>query len=59
MVCQPGLWDFERSLEALSAEGDPLEQLAATLDVEMFRPDLLQALRRGDLSKAGGASTPR
>ena len=53
MVSQPGFWDFERSLEALSAEGEPLERLAATIDFEMFRPDLLRALRRGDPSKGG------
>ena len=57
MVGQPGFWDFERSLEALPAEGDPLERLAATVDFEMFRPDLLRALRRRDPCKGGPAST--
>ena len=53
MGSQPGFWDFERSLEALSAEGDPLERLAATVEFEMFRPDLAAALRRRDPSKGG------
>ena len=47
MAGQRGFWDFEQRLEELSAEGDPLEKLAATVDFEMFRPILLRALRRG------------
>ncbi len=53
MVGRPGFWDFERSLEALSAEGDALERLPATVDFGMFRPELLRALRRCDPSKGG------
>ncbi len=49
MVSQPDFWDFERSFEALSAECDPLERLAVTIDFEMFQLELLQALRRGGL----------
>ena len=53
MAGQPGFWDFERSLEALSAAGDPLERLAATVVFEIFRPELVPALRRVDPSKGG------
>ena len=34
---QPGFWDVEDRLQELSAQGDPLEKLAATVDFEMFR----------------------
>ena len=50
---QPGFWDVEERLRELSAQGDPLEKLAATVDFEMFRPDLDAALGRGDPGKDG------
>jgi IS5 family transposase len=50
---QPGFWDVEERLQELSAQGDPLEKLAATVDFEMFRPDLDEALGRGDPAKGG------
>jgi IS5 family transposase len=50
---QRGFWDIEERLKELSAEGDPLEKLDATVDFEMFRPVLRKALRRGDASKGG------
>ena len=53
MADRPGFRDFERSLEALSAAGDPLERLTATVDFERFRPELVPALRRVDPSKGG------
>ncbi|CAA7626912.1 transposase [Magnetospirillum sp. SS-4] len=53
MKGQAGFWDFERSLEALSAEGDPLEQLERTVRFEQFRPALTKAVRRSDPSKGG------
>ena len=40
-------------MQKLSAEGDPLEKLAATVDFEMFRPLLKQVLRRSDPTKGG------
>ena len=40
MSGQPGIWDFEDRLRELSEHGDPLEKLAATVDFEMFRPEL-------------------
>lgn len=50
---QSGFWDFEERLAALSAQGDPLEALAATVDFEMFRPVLAKAVARRDPSKGG------
>lgn len=50
---QSGFWDLEERLAALSAQGDPLEGLAGTVDFEIFRPVLAKALRRGDPSKGG------
>ena len=45
--------EFEDRLKELSAEGDPLETLAATVDFEIFRPVLTKVLRRGAPSKGG------
>jgi len=53
MQGQGGFWDVEDRLKELSAEGDPLEKLLATVDFEMFRPLLVKALRRSDPSKGG------
>jgi IS5 family transposase len=50
---QPGFWDVEARLRELSAQGDPLEKLSATVDFEMFRPDLVAALGRRDVAKGG------
>lgn len=50
---QPGFWDVEERLRELSAQGDPLEKLGATVDFEMFRADLVAALGRRDPSKGG------
>ena len=41
---QPGFWDVEERLRELSAQGDPLEKLATTVDFEIFRADLVAAL---------------
>jgi hypothetical protein len=43
---QLGFWDVEDRLRELSAQGDPLEKLAVTVDFEMFRVDLAAALER-------------
>ena len=53
MVGQPGFFDVEARLQALSAKGDPLERLAATVDFELFRPELKAALQRSDRTKGG------
>lgn len=53
MARQPGFWDVEDRLRQLSARGDPLEKLSATVDFELFRPDLKAALGPRDVSKGG------
>lgn len=50
MLGQRGFWDVEERLKELSAEGDPLKKLVATVDFELFRPVLTKAL--------GGHSAP-
>ena len=35
MPGQRGFWDVEERLKELSAEGDPLEKLGATVDFEL------------------------
>ena len=50
---QAGFWDVEDRLRELSAQGDPLEKLAATVDFEIFRSDLAAALGERDRSKGG------
>jgi len=50
---QSGFWDFEERLQELSAQGDPLEKLSATVDFEIFRADLAAALRRRDPARGG------
>ena len=51
MVGQPGFFDSDERLQALSAAGDPLERLAAVVDFEVFRSDLIAALSRSDQTK--------
>ena len=48
-----GFWDVEERLRELSAQGDPLEKLAATVDFEMFRADLAAAQCPRDPLKGG------
>jgi hypothetical protein len=50
---QPGFWDVQDRLRELSAQGDPLEKLAATVDFEIFRADLAAALGGRDRAKGG------
>lgn len=50
---QAGFWDVEDRLRQLSAQGDPLEKLAATVDFELFRADLVAALGARDPGKGG------
>jgi transposase, IS5 family len=50
---QPGFFDSEERLKALSSAGDPLERLAQVVDFEVFRADLETALSRSDRSKGG------
>ncbi len=54
MVSQPGFFDADERLRALSAAGDPLERLKAVVDFELFRVGLEAALNRADRSQGGG-----
>src|SRR5215471_15463891 len=53
MAGQPGFFDGEERLTALSAAGDPLERLSLVVDFEVFRGELEAALSRSDRSKGG------
>jgi transposase, IS5 family len=52
MAGQPGFFDSDERLKALSAAGDPLERLAKVVDFEVFRDDLEAVLSRSDRSKS-------
>lgn len=56
MAGQPGFFDTDERLQALSAAGDPLERLRAVVDFELFRPELEAALDRADRSRGGRPS---
>ena len=53
MARQPGFFDADDRLRALSAAGDPLERLRAVMEFELFRPELEAALDRADRSRGG------
>lgn len=53
MALQVGFWDVDHRLQELSAHGDPLEKLAATVNFEMFRADLTATLGERDPAKGG------
>lgn len=53
MAGQPGFFDADERLKALSVAGDPLERLAKVVDFELFRAELEAALARSDRSKGG------
>jgi transposase, IS5 family len=53
MAGQPGFFDSDERLKALSTAGDPLERLAQVIDFEVFRGDLEAALSRSDRAKGG------
>jgi transposase, IS5 family len=53
MAGQPGFFDGDERLKALSAAGDPLERLAKVVDFEVFRDALEAALSRSDRAKGG------
>lgn len=50
---QPGFFDVEERLARLSGLGDQLEVFSRTVDFEVFRSDLEQALAYSDESKGG------
>ena len=56
MTRQPGLFDVEERLQRLSDIGDQLEAYAAVVDVELFRPQLEEALGYSDGAKGGRAA---
>ncbi len=49
-------WDVQERLRELSAKGDPLEKLSATVDFELFRSELTVAFGPRDLRKGGRPS---
>jgi IS5 family transposase len=53
MAGQPGFFDTDERLAALSAAGDPLERLNQVVDFELFRPELEAALGRSDRAQGG------
>ena len=53
MAGQLGFWSVEERLGEISAQGDPLETLAATVDFELFRPVLTRALGKTPRWKGG------
>jgi IS5 family transposase len=53
MAGQPGFFDADERLKALSVAGDPLERLSTVVDFEVFREDLEAALARSDRAKGG------
>ena len=53
MAGQPGFFDADERLKALSAAGDPLERLARVVDFEAFRAELETALAHAGRAKGG------
>jgi hypothetical protein len=53
MAGQPGSFDSNERLKALSAAGDPLERPGRVVDFELFRSELEVALARSDRAKGG------
>ncbi|WP_426386883.1 IS5 family transposase [Sphingobium sp. R-21] len=52
-MAQPGFFDVDEWLAALSAAGDPLVRLSTVVDFELFRDVLDKALNRSDRSQGG------
>ena len=52
-MVQPGFFDVDERLAALSAAGDPLERLSTVVDFELFRRVLDGVLARSDRSRGG------
>jgi len=47
---QPGFFDLDERYRLLSETGDPLVKLASLVDFEIFRPRLVAALKRSDVT---------
>jgi transposase, IS5 family len=54
MMAQPGFFDVDERLAALSAAGDPLVRLIKMVDFELFREVLDKALNRSGRSQGDG-----
>jgi len=52
-MTQQNLFGIDNQLKRLSDLGDQLETLGSVVDFEVFRPDLIMALRRSNGSKGG------
>ena len=59
MTGQMGFWSITDRLAEISAQGDPLETLAATVDFEMFRPVLIRLLADRRAGRAAGRRSTR
>lgn len=53
MLGQRGFWDVEGRLAELSRRGDPLEKLSGTVDFEIFRGILAEAVGLGPRPRGG------
>jgi len=54
-VGQPGFFDVDRRLEAISAKGDPLETLTALVPFETFRGEIEAVVRRAPEERKSNA----
>lgn len=52
-MAEPGFFDVDERLAALSVAGDPLERLSAVVEFELFRSVLDATLARSDRSRGG------
>jgi len=52
-MSQYNFFGIDNQLKRLSDLGDQLETLGLVVDFEVFRPELVMAMRRGDGSKGG------
>ena len=57
MAGQPGFFDSDERLKALSAAGDPLDRLAWVVDFEVFRAIWRQRCRAQIAPRVGGHLT--
>ena len=56
---QPGFFDLERRLVALSAKGDPLETIKTTVPWEAFRADIEAATgKKAEARKSSAGRKP-
>lgn len=56
---QESLFEEEFTIEALSAMGNPLEQVSSLVDFEIFRPTLEKALLTEECKSAAGRKPDR